>query len=75
MLFGVLGNQSIEGSRDWRNLSDILKNHEITDDVINVNAWIDLERRLSKNKIIDKHAQKQINGDREHQRKGVVKNC
>jgi len=31
-----------------------------------VNAWIDLERRLSKNKIIDKHAQKQINGDREH---------
>jgi len=41
-----LGNES---SRDWRNLSAKLKSHEISDEhIINMNAWIDLEMRLSK---------------------------
>ena len=30
--------------------------------------WIDLETRLLKNKIIEKHVQEQINRDREHWR-------
>jgi len=34
-----------------------LNNHEISDEhITNMNAWIDLEMRLSKYKIIDKHA-------------------
>jgi len=31
-----------------------------------MNAWIDLEMRLAKYKIIKKYVQKQINRDREH---------
>jgi len=59
-----LGN---EGSRDWRNLSAKLKSHKICDEhIINMNAWIDLEMRLSKDKTIDKHVQEQINRDKEH---------
>ncbi|KAL2957615.1 hypothetical protein AAZX31_18G158900 [Glycine max] len=45
-----------EGSKDWTNLSAKLKSHEITNEhITNMNAWIDLEMRLVKNKIIDKH--------------------
>ena len=54
-----------KGSKDWRNLSAKLKSHEITNEhITNMNAWIDLEMRLVKNKIIDKHVQEQINRDR-----------
>ena len=42
-----------EGSKDGRNLSAKLKSHEITDEhITNMNAWIDLEMRLVKNKAI-----------------------
>ena len=58
-----------EGNKDWRNLSAKLKSHEITNEhITNMNAWIDLEKRLVKNKTIDKHVQEQINRDREHWR-------
>ena len=45
-----------EGSRDWRNLSSKLKNHEISNKhITNISSWIDLDMRLLKNKTIDKH--------------------
>ena len=66
-----LGNK---GSRDWRNLSVKLKIHEISDEhIINMNAWIDLEMRLPKDKTIDKHVQEQINRDKEHWRKVLLR--
>jgi len=63
-----------EGSRDSRNLSAKLKSHEITNEhITNMNAWIDLEMRLSKDKTITKHAQEKINRDREHWRKVLLR--
>ncbi|KAL5190754.1 Zinc finger MYM-type protein 1 [Glycine soja] len=63
-----------EGSKDWRNLSVKLKSHEITNEhITNMNAWIDLEMRLVKNKTIDKHVQEQINRDREHWRNVLLR--
>jgi len=41
--------------------------------IINMNAWIDLEMRLSKDKTIDKHVQEQINRDKEHWRKVLLR--
>ena len=66
-----LGNKS---SRDWRNISAKLKSYEISDErIINMNVWIDLEMRLSKDKTIDKHVQEQINRDKEHWRKVLLR--
>ncbi|KAK4566103.1 hypothetical protein RGQ29_002343 [Quercus rubra] len=50
-----------EGTNDWRNISNKIKNHETSKEhVTNMNAWIDLEMRLLKNKTIDKNFQEQI---------------
>ena len=58
-----------EGSRDWRNISHKLRNHEISNEhIANMSFRIDLEKRLLKNKTIDKHVQEQINRDIEHWR-------
>ena len=58
-----------EGSRDWRNISHKLRNHEISNKhITNMSFWIDLETRLLKNKTIDKHIQEQINRDRKRRR-------
>ena len=63
-----------KGSRDWINLNTKLNSHEITNEQItNMNAWIDLEKRLSKSKTIDKYAQEEINRDVEHQRKLLLR--
>lgn len=63
-----------EGSKDWRNLSVKLKSHEIMNEhITNMNAWIDLEMRLLKNKTIDKHVQEQINRDKEHWRNMLLR--
>ena len=58
-----------EGSRHWRNISHKLRNHEISNEhIANMILWIDLEKRLLKNKTIDKHDQEQINRDWKHWR-------
>ena len=76
-LFNVISCTSklgTEGSRDWRNLSAKLKSHEISDEhIINMNAWIDLEMRLSKDKTIDNHVQEQINRDKEYWKKVLLR--
>ncbi|KAM3750799.1 hypothetical protein ACB098_04G061300 [Castanea mollissima] len=52
---------SNEGTNDWRNISNKIKNHKASKEhVTNMNAWIDLEMRLLKNKTIDKNFQEQI---------------
>jgi len=60
-LFNVIGCTSKlgnEDSRDCKNVSAKLNGHEISDEhITNMNAWIDLEMRLSNDKTIDKHAQ------------------
>ena len=58
-----------EGSRDWRNISHKLRNHEISNEhIANMSLWINLETRLLKNKTIGKHVQEKINRDKEHWR-------
>ena len=38
-----------------------------------MNEWITLEMRLTKNKTIDKYVPEQINRDKEHQRKVLLR--
>ena len=70
-----------EGTNDWKNLSFKHKTHETTKEhITNMNAWLDLEIRLLKNKTIDKNIQEQINKEKDYWKKvlvriiGVVKN-
>ena len=43
-----------EGTQDWKNISSKIRNHETTREHINnMNTWLDLKMRLSKNKAID----------------------
>ncbi|KAK4585057.1 hypothetical protein RGQ29_022645 [Quercus rubra] len=62
-----------EGTNDWRNISSMInkiKNHETSKkNVTNMNAWIDLEMRLLKNKTIDKNFQEQVNKEKDHWKK------
>ena len=38
-----------EGTRDWKNISSKIRNHETTREYItNMNTWLDLKMRLSK---------------------------
>ena len=41
--------------------------------ITNMNAWIDLEIRLLKNKTIDKNVQEQINKEKDHWRKVLLR--
>ena len=55
------------GTKDWKNISSILKNHETTNEhIINMNTWIDLELRWLKNKTMDKNVQEQIKKEKDH---------
>ena len=59
-----------EGNNDRRNISNKIKNHETSKEyVTNMNAWIDLEMRLLKNKTIDKNFQEQVNKEKDHWKK------
>jgi hypothetical protein len=63
-----------EGTNDWKNLSAKLKSHETTNEhITNMNAWVDLEMRLSKNKTIDKSFQEQINKEKDHWKKVLLR--
>ena len=54
-----------EGTNGWRNISNKIKKKKKTKEhITNMNAWIDLEIRLLKNKTIDKNVQEQINKDK-----------
>ncbi|KAK4557212.1 hypothetical protein RGQ29_007111 [Quercus rubra] len=63
-----------EGTNDWRNISNKIKNHETSKEhVTNMNAWIDLEMRLLKNKTIDKNFQEQVNKEKDHWKKVLLR--
>ncbi|KAK4586177.1 hypothetical protein RGQ29_023396 [Quercus rubra] len=63
-----------EGTNDWRNISNKIKNHETSKEhVTNMNAWIDLEMRLLKNKTIDKNFQEQLNKEKDHWKKLLLR--
>ena len=56
-----------KGTQDWINISSKIRNHETTrEHITNMNTWLDLEMRLSKNKTIDKNIQEQINKEKDH---------
>jgi hypothetical protein len=63
-----------EGTNDIKKLSARLKSHETTNEhITNMNDWIDLEMRLSKNKTIDKNVQEQINKEKDHWKKVLLR--
>lgn len=65
---------SDEGTRDWKNLNSKLKSHETTNEhITNMNAWVDLEARLSKRKTIDKDVQERIDKEKEHWQKVLIR--
>ena len=59
-----------EGLRDWKHLSERLKQHEnSTEHITNMSSWIELHNRLKKNETIDKGIQEQI------RREGTLETC
>ena len=63
-----------EGTNDWRNISNKIKNHETRKEhVTNMNAWIDLEMRLLKNETIDKNFQEQVNKEKDYWKKVLLR--
>ena len=63
-----------EGTKDWKNLSYKLKTHETTNEhITNMNSWVDLEIRLSKNKTLDENIQEQINREKDYWKKVLVR--
>ena len=59
-----LGN---EGTKDWKNLSSKLKNHETSNGhITNMSLWVDLELRLAMSNTTDKNVQEQISREKEH---------
>jgi hypothetical protein len=70
-----IANQLVnEGSRDWKNIGSKLKSHEKSyEHVTNMNKWIELEAILRKENTIDKEIQEQINKEKEHWKKVLVR--
>ena len=64
-----MGQLANDGFKDWKNISVRLTSYETTNEHIGcMSSWIELERRLQKNKTIDERVQEQINKEREHWR-------
>ncbi|KAM3753048.1 hypothetical protein ACB098_03G064500, partial [Castanea mollissima] len=62
------------GTKDWKNISSILKYHETTNEhITNMNTWIDFELRLLKNKTIDRNVQEQIKKEKDHWKKVLLR--
>ena len=68
------GQLCYEGTRDWKNISSKIRKHETTrEHITNLNTWLDFEMRLSKNKTIDKNIQEQINKEKDHWKKVLLR--
>lgn len=69
-----LGQLANEGYKDWKNLAHRLASHETSNEHIScMIRWIELEKRLQKNKIIDEGQQEQNNREREHWRQVLLR--
>ena len=63
-----------EGHRDWKHLSERLKQHENSiEHITNMSSWIELHNRLKKNETIDKGIQEQIRREKEHWKHVLVR--
>ncbi|XP_028068330.1 zinc finger MYM-type protein 5-like [Camellia sinensis] len=76
-LFKEDGNKTqlaTNGFKDWKNLGHRLRSHETSNEHMTcMSKWIELEKRLQKNETIDKGVQEQINREREHWRKVLLR--
>ena len=69
-----IGQLCNEGTRDWKNICSKIRNHETTrEHITNMNTWLDLKMRLSKNKTIAKNIQEQINKKKDHWKKVLLR--
>ena len=58
-----------ERSNNWNNLGTNLRSHGTSNEhLVNMNAWFDLELRLSKNRTIDRDVQEKINREKKYWR-------
>ncbi|KAL5170112.1 Zinc finger MYM-type protein 1 [Glycine soja] len=63
-----------EGTKDWKNLGSKFKSHETNrEHIINMTKLIELEKRLTRKQTIDKHIQEQINKEKEHWEKVLLR--
>ncbi|KAL2962667.1 hypothetical protein AAZX31_17G157300 [Glycine max] len=63
-----------EGTKYWKNLGSKLNSHETNcEHIINMTKWIELEKRLTPKQTIDKHIQEQINKEKEHWEKVLLR--
>ncbi|XP_073362240.1 uncharacterized protein [Aegilops tauschii subsp. strangulata] len=70
----VRGQLANDGFSDWHHLISRLKEHENgREHVTNMSSWYDLRLRLEKNQTIDKVAQQELEKEREHWRKVLLR--
>ncbi|KAL2957242.1 hypothetical protein AAZX31_18G134100 [Glycine max] len=75
-LFGSTNVSQVanEGTKDWKNPGSKLKSHETNHEhIINMTKWIELEKRLTTKQTIDKNIQEQINKEKEHWEKVLLR--
>ncbi|XP_028064728.1 uncharacterized protein LOC114267856 [Camellia sinensis] len=67
-------NLATNGFKDWKNLGHRLRSQETSNEHMTyMSKWIELEKRLQKNETIDKGVQEQINREREHWKKVLLR--
>ncbi|XP_056848988.1 uncharacterized protein LOC108831809 [Raphanus sativus] len=63
-----------KGFGDWKNILDWMRHHETSLEHIKcMSQWMELESRLQKNQIIDKHVQQELNKERNHWKDVMVR--
>jgi hypothetical protein len=70
----VRGQLANEGFNDWAHLSNRLKEHEMSrEHITNMSSWYEFRLRLEKNQTIDHVAQRELEKEREHWRKVLLR--
>ena len=68
------GQLANEGLSDWIHLGARLKEHESSrEHITNMTAWYDFRLRMQKNQTIDKVAQRELEKEKEHWRKVLLR--